>query len=118
VAGAWAPERGDVVWLEFNPQSGREQAGHRPGLVLSPRSYNRKAGLALVCPITSQVKGYPFEVALPQGPDLRGVVLADQIKCLDWRARHARRIASVPAAVVDEALAKLETLVGRAPASP
>jgi len=74
VAAAYVPERGDLVWLQFNPQAGHEQAGHRPALVVSPRSYNRRVGLALFCPVTSQVKGYPFEVILPSGLAVQGAV--------------------------------------------
>jgi mRNA interferase MazF len=111
MAAAFVPNRGDVVWLEFTPQTGHEQAGRRPALVLSPRSYNAAAGLALFCPVTSRVKGYPFEVLLPAGAAVQGVVLADQIKSLDWRARKARRIASAPEEVVAEVLAKAQTLL-------
>jgi len=107
----YSPDRGDLVWLEFNPQAGHEQAGRRPALVISPGAYNRRVGLALFCPVTSQVKGYPFEVALPPGLVVSGVVLSDQVKSLDWRARRARRIAKVSAAVTDEILGKLGTLV-------
>ena len=86
------PDRGDLVWLEFTPQTGSEQAGRRPALVISPRAYNAKVGLALFCPVTSRIKGYPFEVALPEGIGVVGVVLADQLKSLDWRARKAKLI--------------------------
>ena len=110
-AGRYVPERGDVVWLQFNPQAGHEQAGHRPVLVVSPKAYNDPVGLALVCPITSQVKGYPFEVLLPDGFEVEGVVLADQLKSLDWRARKARRLARAPRVVVREALGKIQALV-------
>jgi len=105
------PDRGDVVWLEFNPQAGSEQARHRPALVVSPQSYNRKVGLALVCPITSRVKGYPFEVELPPGLETKGVILCDQIKSLDWRARHATRLGSVPVSVMHEVTARILALV-------
>lgn len=108
----WAPARGDLVWLDFTPQAGHEQRGPRPALVVSPRAYNDRVGLALVCPVTSTVRGYPFEVALPAAGKVTGVVLADQVKSLDWRARHAARIAAAPPAVVDEVLAKIHTLVG------
>ena len=107
-----APERGDLVWLTFTPQAGHEQVGRRPALVLSPRAYNRKVGLALVCPITNQVKGYPFEVALPAGLSVQGVVLADQVKSLDWRARQAELVARLPPAKVSEVLGKLGALLG------
>ena len=86
---AYVPDRGDIVWLTFDPRAGREQAGRRPALILSPASYNGKVGLALACPITSRVKGYPFEVPLPRSLAVSGVVLSDHIKSLDWRARKA-----------------------------
>ncbi len=108
---AYVPERGDAVWLDFNPQSGHEQAGRRPALVISPKSYNQKVGLALFCPITNQVKGYPFEVGIPKGSKIKGVVLSDQIKSLDWRARNAARISTLPASVMEDVLNKLKTLV-------
>lgn len=105
------PDRGDLVWLEFNPQAGHEQAGRRPALVISPRSYNAKVGLALCCPITSRVKDYPFEVVLPGEGEISGVIIADQIKSLDWRARKAERVCSAPGEVVREVLAKIRVLV-------
>ena len=108
----YAPKRGEVVWIEFNPQAGHEQAGRRPALVISPEAYNRKVGLALLCPVTNRVKGYPFEVLLPSGLDVSGVILSDQVKSLDWFARQATRICDVPDKVTEEVLAKLKTLVG------
>lgn len=111
MAVSYVPERGDLVWLQFNPQAGHEQAGHRPALVVSPSSYNRKVGLALFCPVTSQVKGYPFEVALPKGLGVEGAVLSDQLKSLDWRVRKAKRIGRLPAELMEEAVGKLLTLV-------
>lgn len=108
---AYIPERGDVVWLNFNPQAGHEQAGRRPAVVLSPRLYNQKVGLAIFCPITSQIKGYPFEVALPPEINVTGVILSDQVKSLDWRIRQAEFIASLPEATIGEALQKLGTLL-------
>jgi len=101
-----------VVWLQFSPQAGHEQAGHRPALVVSPEAYNAKVGLALCCPITSHLKRYPFEVVLPPGLRASGAILADQIKSLDWRARQAKRLGVVPAEVMEEVLAKIQTLVG------
>lgn len=89
---SWFPKRGDLIWLNFNPQSGREQAGRRPALVLSAGRYNRKVGLAVVCPVTSKVKGYPFEVELPTGMKVQGVALADQVRSLDWKARGRIRL--------------------------
>jgi len=111
VGGAHVPERGDVVWLEFNPHAGSEQAGRRPALVISPKSYNKKVGLALVCPITSRLKGYPFEVELPRGLEAKGAILCDQLKSLDWRARRATRLGSVPDPVMQEVTARILALV-------
>jgi len=106
-----APSRGDLIWVSLNPQAGHEQAGRRPALVLSPVEYNRRVGLALMCPVTSRAKGYPFEVALPSGLDVSGVILADQIKSLDWSARTAEIACRVPKSVTDEVLGKLATLL-------
>ena len=107
----FVPDRGDAVWLEFDPQAGYEQAGRCPELVLSPASYNARVGLALVCPITSQVKGYPFEVALPAAGRLRGAVLADQVKSLDWRTRRAQRFGRVPADLMEQVIVRIEVLL-------
>ena len=112
MAGRYVPDRGDVVWLQFNPQAGHEQAGHRPALAVSPKAYNDRVGLALFCPITSRIKGYPFEVLFPPGFKVEGAVLADQLKSLDWRAREAKRFAIAPNAVLREALGKIQALVG------
>ena len=111
-AAGYVPDRGDAVWLSFEPQAGREQAGRRPALVLSPASYNAKVGLALVCPITSKSKGYPFEVAVPGGLPIQGVVLADQIRSLDWQARKAERICRLPDEAIDDVAAKILALLG------
>lgn len=111
MAAAYVPARRDLVWLEFNPQAGGEQAGRRPALVISPRSYNRKVGLALMCPITSRVKGYPFEVGLPPDLGARGAILCDQVKSLDWRARRASRLGAVPDLVMQEVTARILALV-------
>jgi mRNA interferase MazF len=111
VAEAYIPERGDAVWITLNPQAGHEQAGRRPAVVLSPASYNGKVGLALLCPITNQVKGYPFEVALPPGNPIMGVILSDQVKCLDWRVRDAAFICALPPAIIEDVLRKLATLI-------
>lgn len=107
----YVPSRGDVVWLDFTPQAGHEQAGRRPAVVLSPLAYNRKVELALLCPITSQIKGYPFEVQLPVGLPVSGVVLADQVKNLDWRSRKAEFLCTLPKSVIGEVLKKLQPLV-------
>lgn len=109
---SYVPDRGDVVWLSFDPQSGREQAGRRPALVLSPRAYNQRTSLAILCPITSQIKGYPFEVALPSDSQIRGVILCDQVKSLDWRVRRADFVETVPENIVIEVHQKLRTLLG------
>ena len=111
VGGDYVPRRGDIVWLDFTPQAGHEQAGHRPALVLSPQVYNERTGLALCCPITSQVKGYPFEVLLPSDNVVTGVVLADQIKSLDWRARWARLACQTTLQVVAEVQGKVDALL-------
>jgi mRNA interferase MazF len=108
---AYVPERGDAVWITLDPQAGHEQAGRRPALVLSPSAYNGRVGLALFCPITNQVKGYPFEVPLPAGSPVSGVVGADQVKSLDWRARQAARIGAVSEEVVAQVLQRLQTLL-------
>ncbi|MBU4224444.1 MAG: endoribonuclease MazF [Chloroflexi bacterium] len=108
---AYIPNRGDVVWITFNPQAGHEQSGRRPALVLSPAAYNSKVGLAILCPITSQVKGYPFEVLIPDGLKINGVILSDQVKNLDWKARQAELVCKLPAATVDAVLQKLSTLL-------
>ena len=111
MSGPFVPDRGEVVWISLNPQAGHEQAGRRPALVLSPLAYNKKVGLALFCPITNQVKGYPFEVVVPAGLPVTGAVLADQLKSLDWRARDASLIVALPRHVVDDVLAKVRTLL-------
>ena len=109
--GRYLPDRADIVWLQFNPQAGHEQAGRRPAIVISPKEYNKKVGLALFCPITSQVKGYPFEVVLTSGLPVSGAILADQVKNLDWQIRKAKRICIAPEKIVEEVLAKVYTLV-------
>lgn len=108
---SYIPERGNAIWLDFNPQVGREQAGRRPAFVVSPASYNGKVGLALVCPVTSRMKGYPFEVEIPAGVGIEGVVLSDQLKSLDWRKRQAGFICALPETTVQEVLKKIEALL-------
>jgi mRNA interferase MazF len=108
---AYVPERSDLVWLTFNPQAGHEQAGRRPAVVVSHKAYNGKVGLALFCPITSQVKGYPFEVILPDGLPISGAILADQVKSLDWQARQIERISALPAETMRELLQKVGMLI-------
>lgn len=112
-ASRYVPDRGEAVWLTFDPQSGHEQSGRRPAIVLSPRAYNSKTGLAIFCPVTTQSKGYPFEVVIPSGLPLNGVVLADQVRSLAWKARRASKICELPSSMIDEVLGKLETLLGR-----
>ncbi len=111
MAGKYVPERGDIVWLQFDPQAGHEQAGRRPAFVVSPRAYNRKVGLALFCPVTSRVKGYPFEVPLSAASKVRGAILSDQLKSLDWRARRAARFDRASDDVVAEVTARIVVLV-------
>ena len=111
MARRYVPERGDIVWLQFNPQAGHEQSGIRPALVISPKSYNSKVGLALFCPITTKIKGYPFEVDIPEKSKASGTILSDQIKSLDWRVRNAKKIERIPDEVIQEVLAKIESLI-------
>ena len=111
MARQYVPDRGDIVWLQFNPQTGHEQAGHRPALVISPRAYNARVGLALFCPVTAQVKGYPFEVVLPSGLEAQGAILSDQVKSLDWRERKAKRVCMVPTEILEETVALILALV-------
>jgi mRNA interferase MazF len=112
VKAARAPDTGDYIWLTFDPQAGREQAGRRPALVLSPRIYNAKSGMALACPITNQSKGYPFEVTVPSGQGVTGVILVDQVKSIDWKARRAEKFGHCTTEVIDEVRAKLAPLLG------
>lgn len=110
-SSGYVPERGDLVWLDFQPSAGHEQTGRRPALVLSSRGYNAKTSLALLCPITSQEKGYPFEVRIPDGLDLGGVVLSDQLKSLDWRARRVKHAGRLSDAAFREVAAKATALI-------
>jgi mRNA interferase MazF len=109
-ADSYIPQRGDVVRISLNPQAGHEQAGRHPAVVISPQAYNGKVGLALLCPVTSQIKGYPFEVSIPSGLPVAGVILSDQVKSLDWRARMAERVCSLPPKTMAEVLGKIQTL--------
>lgn len=110
-SGVFVPERGDLIWLQFDPQAGHEQAGKRPALVISPKPYNKKVGLALMCPITLKAKGYPFEVPLPANSPVSGVVLADQVKSLDWQARRAQFACKAPAEAVADVITKFLVLI-------
>jgi mRNA interferase MazF len=107
----YVPERGDVIWIDFNPQRGREQALRRPALVLSPSSYNGTVGLAVMCPITNQIKQYPFEVLIPSGHAATGVVLSDQIKSFDWRERRAEFKGTLPPSILHEVVETVMTLL-------
>jgi len=109
---AYIPDVGDVVWMTFTPQAGREQAGRRPGLVLTPIEYNSKTSLCLACPITSHAKGYPFEVSLPDDAIIHGVVLADHVRSADWQARKAEFVETVDNETLAEVQAKLKALLG------
>jgi mRNA interferase MazF len=107
----FVPDRGDVVLLSFTGGTGRRRLGRRPAVVLSPQAYNARVGLALVCPIVAEAAGYPFEVPLPNGLPVKGVILADQARSLDWRALRAERACSLPAAIIEESLGKLRALL-------
>jgi len=111
----YIPVQGDLVWLDFNPQAGHEPAGRRPAIIISPKEYNRRIGLALVCPITSRAKNYPFEVALPKTLPIEGVVLSDRLKSQDWHARRAEFIAHAGEATLNDVLQRARTLLTREP---
>jgi mRNA interferase MazF len=106
----WVPDRGDVIWLEFDPQAGHEQAGHGPTLVLTPARYDEKRGMAIGCPLSTKIKGYVFEVVVSDNPP--SVVLADQVKSLDWKARRATKKGTVSAEILAEVQAKIAALMG------
>ena len=107
----YAPQRGDVVWITFNPQAGHEEAGRRPAVILTRGDYNAKVGLALLCPVTSQVKGYPFEVLIPEGLPVNGAILSDQVKSMDWRARNAAFVCTLSPETILEVLQKIDVLL-------
>ncbi len=109
--GDYTPNRGDIVWINFDPQAGHEQAGRRPALILSPESYNSKVGLTILCPITSEKKGYPFEVQIPDGLPVRGVVLSDQAKSMDWKIRKTEFNCKLDNQSVEQVLQRLHTLL-------
>ena len=107
----YSPDRGDIVWINFNPQAGHEQAGRRPALILSPRDYNVKVGLAVLCPITGKIKGYPFEVRIPEELPVDGVILSDQVKSVDWKIRNTEFICTLDHQSVDKVLQRLHALL-------
>ncbi|MGR3179414.1 MAG: type II toxin-antitoxin system PemK/MazF family toxin [Candidatus Anammoxibacter sp.] len=107
----FVPKCGDVVWIDLDPQSGHEQAGRRSALVLSPQKYNQKVGLAIFCPLTKHIKGYPFEVIIPETNIISGAILADHVKNLDWRARNVEFICKLPDKIIVDVLKKLGTLI-------
>ena len=107
----YIPDRGDIIWLNFDPKSGHEQSGRRPALVISPKNYNEKTSLSICCPITSQIKGYPFEVIIPDKLKISGVILSDQIKNLDWKTRKAEYICKLPDLVFKDILNKINVLI-------
>jgi len=111
VAGGYVPKRGEVVWLDFSPQSGREQAGRRPAIVLTPEKYNRLTGRCVCVPVTSQIKGYPFELELPASANVSGVALADHVKNQDWRSRNAEFVGVVDGVWLDEAVQLIGSLL-------
>jgi len=108
---SFVPERGDIIWINLNPQSEHEQSGRRPAVVLSPKSYNEKTGLTILCPVTGKIKGYPFEVIIPDGFSINEVILSDHVKNLDWRARNTEYIFSLPEETISLALKKLALLL-------
>ena len=110
VAEEYVPDRGDIVWLDFNPQRGHEQSGRRPAITISPAAYNRRVGLGLFCPITSRIKGYPFEVRI-KGSVINGVILADQVKSFDWRRRHMSFVEKAAKIVIGDTLSKMLALL-------
>lgn len=116
--GDYVPGRGDLIWIEFMPQAGHEQSGRRPALVLSSKSYNLSRGLVVLCPISSRVGGYDFEVPLDSVAGISGVVLSDQVKSMDWRARYGRRIGAAPDHLVDQVIENIATLLGFSPFGP
>jgi len=110
---SYVPQCGDIVWITLNPQTGHKQAGRRPAVVLSPASYNGKTGLAIFCPVTNQIKGYPFEVLIPHGLPVAGAILSDQVKSLDWHIRNAELVCTLPPDTTSEILQKLNTLLSQ-----
>jgi mRNA interferase MazF len=108
---SYIPRKGDLVWLNFSPHSGHEQTGRRPALCISPESYNGKVGLAIFCPITSAIKNYPYETILPVDSPVKGAILTDQLKSMDWRSRNAQHIASLSPSILADVLAKIHTLI-------
>ena len=112
VAREYVPDAGDLIWLDFTPQAGREQAGRRPAVVLSPRSYNERTSLAVVCPVTSHAKGYPFEVPVPPGQPIKGVILSDHLKNLDWRQRPAQKAGRISGRLLAQVRDRIAALLG------
>ncbi len=110
-SNVYIPHRGDIVYLDFDPTKGHEQKGHRPAFVLSPQAYNQRSSLALLMPITTHQKGYPFEVLLPDGLQVQGVILVDQIRCLDWKARRVQFVDAVSEDIIAEVQAKIHPLI-------
>ncbi len=106
---SYIPDRGDIIWLEFDPQKGHEQKGRRPGIVLSKKEYNQKSNLAIICPITSKIKGYPFEVRI--NSIIQGVILSDQIRSIDWKSRNAAFIEKIPEEILKEILENIDLLL-------
>ena len=110
-SGDYCPDAGDLVWIDLNPTLGHEQSGHRPALVLTPRQYNVRSGLCIICPITSRARGYPFEVAIPEGHAISGIILVDQARSLSWEERYVKMAGVAPVKLLDEVRERLAALL-------
>jgi mRNA interferase MazF len=110
-SGDYCPEAGDLVWIDLNPTLGHEQSGHRPAIVLTPRQYNARSGSCIICPITSRARGYPFEVAIPDGQPVSGIILVDQIRSVSWEDRYVKIAGAVPVKLLDEVRERLAALL-------
>ena len=110
-SGDECPDVGDLVWIDLDPTLGHEQSGHRPAIVLTPRQYNVRSGLCIMCPITSRAHGYPFEVAIPHGHLISGVILVDQVRSLSWEERYVKIAGAAPVELLDEVRERLAALL-------
>jgi mRNA interferase MazF len=110
-SGDYCPDAGDLVWIDLNPTLGHEQSGHRPAIVLTPRQYNVRSGLCIICPITSRARGYPFEVAIPAGHGISGIILVDQVRSVSWEKRYVKRAGVAPIQLLDDVRERLAALL-------